>query len=339
MQEEVLLSITIPTWNRADLLNSALSYLLPQFLPYTGIIELIVSDNGSTDDTKDVISKYIREYPAIKIISFTQPRNIGHSSNVRKCRELSKGKFLWVLSDDEFILDGVIAKIINYLINNQDIGGIFVNGWSDEVELTFSNRYQIGDVVSRYTSNMTLISANIIYNDKSNDNYIYSNYDKSVWLGLLLTLNVYSFRSEMVVLNGKSFIGKNGSAREIDWFKAFITDLDRVYKFMSYMRYTPSTIRNLRKAILKNHIRKEYVSYKMFNIKRGTMIYWKIGKINKELIVNFYDMIWFWFFMLPLILFPKILFSEQIYGHLKNIYVWFRRKARKLKGITVRYNP
>ena len=53
-----LLSITIPTWNRAPILEIALSQLLPQLIEFKDSIELIISDNCSTDNTSEVINKF-----------------------------------------------------------------------------------------------------------------------------------------------------------------------------------------------------------------------------------------------------------------------------------------
>ena len=50
-----LLSICIPTYNRAELLRSALLSLVPQVKESGGEVELVVSDNCSTDDTRRVV--------------------------------------------------------------------------------------------------------------------------------------------------------------------------------------------------------------------------------------------------------------------------------------------
>ena len=330
MQQQFLLSITIPTWNRANHLNKALSYILPQVVPYSNIIEFIISDNGSTDNTRDVIIKHEEKNPEINLIVYFQENNKGHSGNVKKCRELASGKYLWILSDDDYILDGVIAKVINYLKNNDDIGGIFLNSWSEKKELCFSNKIGIEELFCEYTSNLTLISAIIIYNDKSNDEYIHIKFDTSPWLGLLFLINVYSFHYKMVVLNGKSFIGANEIEREINWFKAFVIDLADAYSFMAEKQFSRIAIRKLRNAILKRHILREYISFKMFNIRRGTFKYWKLSKINKVIFKYYYDSLHFWCLMLPVMLFPKALFSERLYRVFKKCFINIRNRFKTI---------
>ena len=52
----MLLTIAIPTFNRAPFLETNLLYLLAQ---YKNNFKIIVQDNASTDNTKNVIDKYI----------------------------------------------------------------------------------------------------------------------------------------------------------------------------------------------------------------------------------------------------------------------------------------
>ena len=53
------LSIAIPTHNRAHFLKEELDILLPQVLTRKEEIEIIISDNVSTDDTESMIHKYM----------------------------------------------------------------------------------------------------------------------------------------------------------------------------------------------------------------------------------------------------------------------------------------
>jgi len=309
MKQQLLLSIAIPTWNRANSLNKALSYLLPQIVSYSNMIEVIIPDNASTDNTKGVISSYVKKYSSINFQIYCQKENTGAFCNAKKCRELSNGKFLWILSDDDYILNGVVAKVINYLKNNDDIGGIFLNAWSKKKELCFSNKIEIEKLFNDYANRLTLISAVIFYNEKSDDEYIYNKFDSSLFIGFLFLINVYSFRDKMVVLNGKSFIGANEIAREMNWFKVFVIDLTNAYNFMSEKHFSYRVIKKLKNAVLRRQILAEYINFKMFNKKRGTLKYWKLSKINRVLLKYYYNSLSFWWFMFPFMLLPKGLFK------------------------------
>jgi abequosyltransferase len=55
--EQPILTIAIPTYNRDFILSKALDNLLPQLSIYEDDIELIISDNASTDNTQEVIKE------------------------------------------------------------------------------------------------------------------------------------------------------------------------------------------------------------------------------------------------------------------------------------------
>jgi len=59
MSQIIQLTIAIPTYNRADSLDRNLSILMPQVKRFRKSVEVIVSDNFSTDHTQEIPEKYI----------------------------------------------------------------------------------------------------------------------------------------------------------------------------------------------------------------------------------------------------------------------------------------
>ena len=59
------LSIIVPTYNRANYLKECLDSIINQNYPN---IEVIVTDDNSTDNTKEVVKEYIQKYPFIKFV-------------------------------------------------------------------------------------------------------------------------------------------------------------------------------------------------------------------------------------------------------------------------------
>src|SRR5262249_43627784 len=64
---EPLLSICIPTYNRSHFLKECLRSLFAQTFDHSAV-EVIVSDNASTDDTPNVVRKYAERYPIVKYV-------------------------------------------------------------------------------------------------------------------------------------------------------------------------------------------------------------------------------------------------------------------------------
>ena len=99
------LTIAIPTVNRAELLGRAIESALAQTSPD---IEIIVSDNGSTDDTPAVI----RRYAGRGLRTFRHPSTIPAAKHGQFLAEQAHGEFFVGLSDDDFLQPEFAAEAL-----------------------------------------------------------------------------------------------------------------------------------------------------------------------------------------------------------------------------------
>jgi len=105
-----LLSICIPTFNRAALLDVCLASALPQVAALTPWVELVVSDNASSDATQAVLAKYQSRF-AIRISR--NSTNIGIIGNITKvASELAAGEFVWLIGDDDVLIAGAVERVL-----------------------------------------------------------------------------------------------------------------------------------------------------------------------------------------------------------------------------------
>lgn len=111
-----LLSICIPTYNRAVLLAQALDSVLPQVCDNPQV-EVLVSDNASTDTTEAVVRDYQGRHPRLRYHRHTQ--NEGFDGNIAACIEQAHGEHVSFFSDDDLAPPGVFAAILNALIRHQ----------------------------------------------------------------------------------------------------------------------------------------------------------------------------------------------------------------------------
>ncbi len=111
-----LVTIAIPTYNRADgYLKQTIQSAVNQ--TYSNI-EIIVSDNFSTDNTEMVV----KSFNDSRINYFKHSRNIGYNNNVNFCVKQALGDYLLMLHDDDLIdhdFVDVCLKAVNY---TTDIG-------------------------------------------------------------------------------------------------------------------------------------------------------------------------------------------------------------------------
>ena len=120
-----LLSICIPTYNRAIYLRDCLAVLIPQLKEAKAEIELIISDNDSTDATREVVADAAREFP----LSYSKnAQNVGACKNIaRVVEDLAGGEYCWMIGDDDLVRPGGVRAILAAIQANPDLDYFFVN--------------------------------------------------------------------------------------------------------------------------------------------------------------------------------------------------------------------
>jgi glycosyltransferase involved in cell wall biosynthesis len=126
---KILLSICIPTYNRSNYLEQTILSIIHQdsFVLRTDI-EIVISDNCSTDNTKEVVEKFIFFHPN-KIRYFRNEINI-KDENYQKVLSHGRGSFLKLNNDTlqhKFNTLDVLIKEIEYNIRDKNII-FFTNG-------------------------------------------------------------------------------------------------------------------------------------------------------------------------------------------------------------------
>lgn len=123
-----LLTIGIPTYNRATLLVEMLQSLVKQVdISLLPLIEIVVSDNASTDKTAEAVSEFTARNQNIQIVYHRNETNLGIDANIYAVTKLSAGIFVFIASDDDILLPGALAKIIAQIQSNPDLDAICPN--------------------------------------------------------------------------------------------------------------------------------------------------------------------------------------------------------------------
>jgi len=121
-----IISICIPTYNRAKYLRNTLDSIVRQ--DDFGKIQIIISDNCSTDDTFDVAAGYVERFP-LNIRYRRNDKNI-NDANFVKALSLGDGCFLKLHNDTAILKDGALRKMISAVISGRAQGytPFFMNG-------------------------------------------------------------------------------------------------------------------------------------------------------------------------------------------------------------------
>ena len=107
-----LVSVITPAYNRASYLDETIQSVLSQDYPR---IEYILLDDGSTDNTREVLAKYTG-----RIIWETHP-NMGETRTVNKGFSMAKGEIVVVVNSDDPLLPGAVREAVAFMQAHPDV--------------------------------------------------------------------------------------------------------------------------------------------------------------------------------------------------------------------------
>jgi glycosyltransferase involved in cell wall biosynthesis len=110
------ISICIPTYSRASKLKVLLEFLKNR--AHLGF-ELVIGDNHSNDNTESVVNEYADCFNGFKYIK--RKENIGVSRNIDSILRVASRKYLYVLSDDDFVFTEALQVMAGILDSNAEI--------------------------------------------------------------------------------------------------------------------------------------------------------------------------------------------------------------------------
>jgi len=133
-------SVIVPVYNSSKYINKCIDSLVNQTFKD---IELIFVNDGSTDNSRDIIMEYSKKYKNIKLFNITNhgqayARNYGFSK--------AKGKYISFIDSDDYV-DVDLYKDIDVFMNNKDYDIVLFDyrAVSSDNEVLFDKAYDISD--------------------------------------------------------------------------------------------------------------------------------------------------------------------------------------------------
>jgi glycosyltransferase involved in cell wall biosynthesis len=108
-----LISICIPTYNRAHYLAETLESLIPQLAPD---VELLVYDTGSTDGSRQVIERFAGQCPALRY--FSLPSKRGFDETVLLLLDECRGEYVWLFGSDDILKPGAVSAVRGRIVQS-----------------------------------------------------------------------------------------------------------------------------------------------------------------------------------------------------------------------------
>ncbi|MCH9739331.1 MAG: glycosyltransferase [Epsilonproteobacteria bacterium] len=184
-EHQPLVSIYIPTHNRRKLLERTLKSILNQTYPN---IEIIVSDDGSSDETKEFMEAFVKLNSNIKYIRSEIAKGANHARNLA-LKEAS-GYYATCFDDDDEMYPTRIEKLVNAY--DEDYAFVFagfetyskINGKKTNISL--KNEYTLNDFLERnHAGNSVLAQKDLFFKAGLYDEKMVACQDYDMWIRML----------------------------------------------------------------------------------------------------------------------------------------------------------
>ncbi|TFH08815.1 MAG: glycosyltransferase [Nitrosomonadales bacterium] len=113
-----MVSVVIKSYNHAAYIHQSIQSILDQSFQD---FEIVITDDGSTDKTPDIIRKFTDPRIHLEIL----PNNNGISIAMNKTIERARGKYIAILNSDDYALSGRLEQQVKFLESNSDISVLF----------------------------------------------------------------------------------------------------------------------------------------------------------------------------------------------------------------------
>ncbi len=339
MSKFPLLTIAIPTYNRANYLSLTINqFFKSKSLINTGIIELIISDDSSPDNTSQIIKKAINDGLNIKYV--VNRKNLGSDGNIASCINMAKGEYVLILGDDDLLLDGSVEWIIGKIKKNI-YGVICFQAYGYESNYLIEQPKNlgklkaysdVGDFLSAIGPLATFTST-CIFNKKILGKIDANKYVGSWFPHLPFIIMASSVgRSNLYFSKFLVAAKRNNSEGRYDFINVFVNDLGKILDNLSPKYINQKAIFSFEKKMIIG-----YLPFYLFRQRLKNMDQDK----NKLVLVSRFKKYWFfWIWLFPISFLPRFLaitygalittIGRIYYGDFSKGINFIKNKFRKL---------
>jgi glycosyltransferase involved in cell wall biosynthesis len=117
-------SVVVPTYNYGRFIEQCLQSILCQ---HGEDYEIILIDDGSTDDTRSVAERFVQQLPAGRL-RYLYQENQGPAAARNRGIDEAKGEFVWFLDSDDRLIPGAFAHMQSAIERHRQ-GELFFGGY------------------------------------------------------------------------------------------------------------------------------------------------------------------------------------------------------------------
>jgi glycosyltransferase involved in cell wall biosynthesis len=138
------ISVALIVYNGAQYLRTQLDSILAQTHK---VDELIICDDASSDNSKEILEEYKDKHPNLFFIHYNT-QNIGPTKNIEKAIQACTGKLILLADQDDYWEPNKVDKVVKWFEQNPNMHGVFTNGSLMNSKGELDNKYSLWDVMS-----------------------------------------------------------------------------------------------------------------------------------------------------------------------------------------------
>jgi glycosyltransferase involved in cell wall biosynthesis len=310
-----ILSICIPTFNRAKYLQELLESIKISCIGHLNYIEVVISNNTSTDNTAEVVDNYKQYFPNIQYHNHSEAL-LPAEKNFLFVAQQAKGVYVWLMGDDDKLNKDAILIISQSLISNaevyitnfslasKDMATKYSTHYHDfKFGLTFNNKNKL---LSTFGPTLSLISS-VIFKKELLPNINEKEYFHHSEWGMSFLFFIYSTVSNQLkaeFIQQPVFTYRCDNSNIDNWGRVFVNGMAKTVESLKLYDYSRVAIISAKNVCIKKYIFRELLSRKARNSDCRTIIQ---GLYSHYLFTST-----FWLYCFPIMIFPgNLLFKAR----------------------------
>ena len=145
------ISVAFIVYNGANFMRTQLDSILAQTRK---VDQIIVVEDASLDNTKEILAEYVNKYPSLFSIHYNL-KNYGSYRSINMALKACTGDLILLSDHDDFWENNKVMTIINYFEKNPNIDGLMTNGYLMDAEGEINEKYFLWDSMSFPQKNVT----------------------------------------------------------------------------------------------------------------------------------------------------------------------------------------
>jgi len=316
--QTTILSICVPTYNRSKFLSEALDSIIISIKGFEDRVEIIVSDNASTDNTFDIVKEYQAKYSFIR---YNRNKENVFDKNFFIAASLANGNYIWVFADDDKMEEQAVINVINYINQNYNLiicnYSIWNNDFTSKLKEKFYNvskNIEFNDhneILKKLGSKLQFLSS-IVIEKNTFFNLDEEEYNSLHEFGISFAFSLYcgiikNVKAVLIANPQLRYRGNNSPLTDRKtWYKYFATGSTLLFEELRKKGYSSRSIYSAKSIVLGKYILHDI----SFRKRKGENLH----EIFKLIFPYYKYHVLFWFVITPMIFVPKfiIIFTNKL---------------------------